>query len=179
MIIGTLLPEILEPAIPMGVDENVILQEPHLSTETVLTEVQTFLDSDRDTHVHIIFSDFGGILPRDDSAPRMVQTLLRDCHRELEDRCAYFHHHRPSEMCWVTAFNYYANTSMFGPNLPPPDPGRQGGSPEQSQDGYLLSQAGPPSTSPAGDNSVHHNEHELPVLLGLPCSQGPAEGLAS
>ena len=22
-------------------------------------------------------------------------------------------------MCWITAFNYYANTSMFGPNLPP------------------------------------------------------------
>ena len=119
LIIGTLLPEILEPAIPRGVDENVTLQEPYLSPETVLAEVKNFLESDKDTYVHIIFSDFGGILPRDDSAPRIAQTLLRDCHRELMDRCAYTHDHQPSEMCWVTVLNYYATTKMFGHSLPP------------------------------------------------------------
>ena len=119
LIIGTELPTTLLSAVPMGVDETVTLMAPQLQPGRVLDDVKSFLDSDVDSFFHIIFSDFSGILPKSDAAPRVAQGMLRRCHKELRDRCVQKHQHEPSETCWVTVVNYYATTKCFGDLLPP------------------------------------------------------------
>ena len=86
--------------------------------DRVYKEVKEFARDSRDQHFHIIFSDFEGMLPKDDSAPRKLTALMRDCHTVLEDTCTRYHHHGPGERCWITALNYFADPTLIGPNIP-------------------------------------------------------------
>ena len=89
---GSLLPGILELAVPYGLDDILLLQAPHLHPDRVYHEVRDFLHEAREQHTHVIFTDFEGILSPDDSAPRQLTGLMRDCHSMLEDMCSRFHH---------------------------------------------------------------------------------------
>ena len=115
---GTLLPELLETGVPRGVDEVHLLHSPNMHLDRVCKEVKEFIWNSKDQHFHVIFSDFEGMLPKDDSAPRKLTAFMRNCHTALRDACRRYHHHGPGEKCWISALNYYADPTLIGPNIP-------------------------------------------------------------
>ena len=86
--------------------------------DNVYKEVSEFIWDSKESLCHIVFSDFEGMIPKDDSAPRKLIALMRSCDTTLRDTCKKHHHHSHGEHCWISAFNYYLDTTLIGPNIP-------------------------------------------------------------
>ena len=117
LIVGSLLPKLLEPGVPRDIEEVHLLHSPKMHLDDVLTKITEFIQNSKVDLFHVVFTDFEGMIPKDDSAPRKLIALLRNCDIALHEACRRHHHHGHGEHCWITAFNYYSDPTLIGPNI--------------------------------------------------------------
>ena len=85
--------------------------------DEVLIRITEFIHNSREDLFHVVFTDFEGMIPKDASAPLKLIALLRNCDIAAHEACRRHHHHAHGEHCWITAFNYYSDPTLIGPNV--------------------------------------------------------------